>query len=234
MAYSLGIYLLNLFLAFISPKFDPSLEQDEGMEDGTAGGLPTKEEEEFRPFVRRLPEFKFWYSTTKAIAIGFLCSWFEIFNLPVFWPVLVVYWLILFGLTSKCPRGGPPASLEESGTGRWLTRCSAAADPAHDQVPLRSLHRRQDALPGRRQVVLLLLRSHTPVYSRGGPCGVFASTPFWHKRVVNHRLVPSSQRHTGALGRGAGAHRSNLVRRTRTMHDVNCTRIHSGRTLTYF
>jgi hypothetical protein len=100
-AYSLGIYLLNLFLAFLSPKFDPALEQDEGMEDGTAGDLPTKEDQEFRPFVRRLPEFKFWYSTTKAIAIGFFCSWFEIFNLPVFWPVLVVYWLILFGLTSE-------------------------------------------------------------------------------------------------------------------------------------
>jgi len=95
--------MLNLFLAFLSPKFDPSLEQDEGMEDGQAGGLPTKEEEEFRPFVRRLPEFKFWFSLTKAIAIGFVCSWFEIFNLPVFWPVLVVYWLILFGLTSEYP-----------------------------------------------------------------------------------------------------------------------------------
>jgi len=70
------------------------------MEDGTSG-LPTKEEDEFRPFVRRLPEFKFWYSTTKAIAIGFLCTWFTIFDLPVFWPVLVVYWIILFALTSK-------------------------------------------------------------------------------------------------------------------------------------
>ncbi|KAF2712631.1 rer1 protein-like protein [Pleomassaria siparia CBS 279.74] len=100
-AYSLGIYLLNLFLAFISPKFDPSLEADEGMEDGTAGNALPTQEEEFRPFVRRLPEFKFWYSTTKAVAIGFTCSWFEVFNLPVFWPVLVVYWLILFGLTMR-------------------------------------------------------------------------------------------------------------------------------------
>ena len=65
MAYSLGIYLLNLFLAFISPKFDPSLEQDEGMEDGTSG-LPSKENDEFKPFVLTLPEFKFWYSATKA------------------------------------------------------------------------------------------------------------------------------------------------------------------------
>ncbi|KAF1986960.1 rer1 protein-like protein [Aulographum hederae CBS 113979] len=99
-AYSLGIYLLNLFLAFISPKFDPSLEQDEGMEDGTSG-LPTKEEEEFRPFVRRLPEFKFWYSTTKAISLSFVCSWFSIFDLQVFWPVLVLYWLILLFLTMR-------------------------------------------------------------------------------------------------------------------------------------
>ncbi|MCJ1441464.1 MAG: hypothetical protein MMC23_001953 [Stictis urceolatum] len=99
-AYSLGIYLLNLFLAFLQPKFDPSLTQDEGLEDGE-GTLPSKADEEFRPFIRRLPEFKFWHSATRAVAIGFFCSWFEIFNVPVFWPVLVVYWIILFCLTSE-------------------------------------------------------------------------------------------------------------------------------------
>jgi len=103
-AYSLGIYLLNLFLAFLQPKFDPSLTQDEGLEDGEpATPLPTKQDDEFRPFIRRLPEFKFWHSATRAIAIGFLCCWFEIFNIPVFWPVLVVYWLVLFSLTSAFP-----------------------------------------------------------------------------------------------------------------------------------
>lgn len=98
-AYCLGIYLLNLFLAFLQPKFDPSLTQDEGIEDGQS--LPTKQDEEFRPFIRRLPEFKFWHSATRAVAISFVCSWFEVFNLPVFWPVLVVYWLILFSLTMR-------------------------------------------------------------------------------------------------------------------------------------
>lgn len=103
-AYSLGIYLLNLFLAFLQPKFDPSNEAiDNDMEDGSAGGLPTKQDEEFRPFIRRLPEFKFWYSATRAISIGFVCTWFSIFDVPVFWPVLVVYWLILFALTSTLP-----------------------------------------------------------------------------------------------------------------------------------
>ncbi|MCJ1254534.1 retention in endoplasmic reticulum protein 1 [Lignoscripta atroalba] len=101
-AYSLGIYLLNLFLAFLQPKFDPSLTQDEGLEDGDASvSLPTKQDEEFRPFIRRLPEFKFWHSATRAITIGFLCTWFEVFNVPVFWPVLVVYWIILFCLTMR-------------------------------------------------------------------------------------------------------------------------------------
>lgn len=103
-AYSLGIYLLNLFLAFISPKFDPSLESDTDMEDGMPSGtssLPTKSDEEFKPFVRRLPEFKFWHSATRAVCIAFACCWSEIFNLPVFWPVLVVYWLILVFLTMR-------------------------------------------------------------------------------------------------------------------------------------
>lgn len=74
------------------------------MEDGMPAGsssLPTKSDEEFKPFVRRLPEFKFWHSATRAVCIAFACSWSEIFNLPVFWPVLVVYWLILVFLTMR-------------------------------------------------------------------------------------------------------------------------------------
>ncbi|KAI9833675.1 MAG: hypothetical protein M1826_006766 [Phylliscum demangeonii] len=101
-AYTLGIYLLNLFLGFLQPKFDPSMEQDTEMEDGSAGGgLPTKRDEEFRPFIRRLPEFKFWYAATRALVVGFACTWFRVFDIPVFWPVLVVYWVILFTLTMR-------------------------------------------------------------------------------------------------------------------------------------
>ena len=28
-------------------------------------------------FIRRLPEFKFWHSATRAIAISFACTWFD-------------------------------------------------------------------------------------------------------------------------------------------------------------
>ncbi len=90
--YGLFIYLLNLFLAFLTPKFDPSLDDDLAAQDVEEGepGLPTsagaskgglfggrgsssnggggglmsgvfggpQPEDEFRPFIRRLPEFK--------------------------------------------------------------------------------------------------------------------------------------------------------------------------------
>jgi len=70
------------------------------MEEG-GSHLPTKSNEEFKPFVRRLPEFKFWYAATRAVVLAFCCSWSEIFNLPVFWPVLVFYWFILVVLTMR-------------------------------------------------------------------------------------------------------------------------------------
>lgn len=146
-AYALGIYLLNLFLAFLQPKFDPSNEAiDNEMEDGSAGSLPTKQDEEFRPFIRRLPEFKFWHSATRAIVIGFFCSWFEIFNVPVFWPVLVMYWFILFFLTSKCTR-----SLQADRT-PLLTKYSAETNPTHDQVPLRPLLHWKDSVQQEQRV----------------------------------------------------------------------------------
>uniref|UniRef100_A0A3B3I8B9 Protein RER1 n=2 Tax=Oryzias latipes TaxID=8090 RepID=A0A3B3I8B9_ORYLA len=94
--YALGIYHLNLFIAFLSPKVDPSLlEEDDGP------SLPTKQNEEFRPFIRRLPEFKFWHSATKGIVIAMICTFFEAFNVPVFWPILVMYFIMLFCITMK-------------------------------------------------------------------------------------------------------------------------------------
>lgn len=95
--YALGIYHLNLFIAFLSPKIDPALSDD--YEDGPE--LPTQMNEEFRPFIRRLPEFKFWYSATKAIVIAMFCTFFDAFNIPVFWPILVMYFITLFCITMK-------------------------------------------------------------------------------------------------------------------------------------
>lgn len=52
--YGLGIYILNLLIGFLSPLVDPELDPSDGPL------LPTKGSDEFKPFIRRLPEFKFW------------------------------------------------------------------------------------------------------------------------------------------------------------------------------
>lgn len=124
------IYLLNLFIAFLSPRFEPAFE-----EDGDEPGLPTKADEEFKPFVRRLPEFKFWcakryllvpsihasfafgygfamsvlirshcpcrVSAFKAVLFSLTLTMFNAFDVPVFWPILVMYFFILFTITMK-------------------------------------------------------------------------------------------------------------------------------------
>ncbi|CAE8694802.1 unnamed protein product [Polarella glacialis] len=63
--------------------------------------LPTEERGEFRPFTRKLTEFKFWVSTIRAVAIGFVMTFFSAFDLPVFWPILLAYFIVLFVLTMK-------------------------------------------------------------------------------------------------------------------------------------
>ena len=57
--------------------------------------------EEFRPFSRRLPEFKFWYASVRAVVIAFCMTFFSIFDIPVFWPILLLYFIALFFLTMK-------------------------------------------------------------------------------------------------------------------------------------
>ncbi|KAK7331020.1 hypothetical protein VNO77_25229 [Canavalia gladiata] len=94
-SYGLGIYILNLLIGFLSPQVDPEILDSEGPT------LPTSTSDEFRPFVRRLPEFKFWYSITKAFCIAFFMTFFSAFDVPVFWPILLFYWVVLFTLTMR-------------------------------------------------------------------------------------------------------------------------------------
>ncbi|KAJ6495772.1 retrieval of early ER protein Rer1 [Mycena vitilis] len=104
--YAHAIYLLNLLLAFLQPKFDPSLQEDLLADDAEEGGgetspLPSSRDDEFRPFVRRLPEWQFWLSATRATAIALFCTTSEVFDVPVYWPILVVYFFVLFALTMR-------------------------------------------------------------------------------------------------------------------------------------
>lgn len=95
--YAHGIFLLNQFLSFLTPKFDLSLQQDEENKELEAG----ERLDEFKPFIRRLPEFKFWDYSTKATLIALVSTLFNFTDIPVFWPILLVYFIIIFVLTMK-------------------------------------------------------------------------------------------------------------------------------------
>jgi hypothetical protein len=93
--YGLGIFLLNLFIGFLTPIDDLDNDLD-------GPGLPTDNDaSEFKPFARRLGEFSFWYSCIKAVLIAVAMTFFSLFDVPVFWPLLLIYFIVLFVLTMK-------------------------------------------------------------------------------------------------------------------------------------
>lgn len=100
--YALGIYYLNLLIDFLSPRIDPDFQATQDDLDPDSGpSLPTKVNDEFKPFVRRLPEFKFWYLSTRATLWSLFLSMFSMFDLPVFWPILLLYFFVLTFLTLR-------------------------------------------------------------------------------------------------------------------------------------
>ena len=54
-----------------------------------------------RPFVRKLPEFKFWVKSAKSLIVAFSMTFFPVFDVPVFWPILLMYFIMLFTMTMK-------------------------------------------------------------------------------------------------------------------------------------
>ena len=90
-AYGLGIFLLNNFIAFLSPLEDPN--------EGPT--LPQSSKEEYRPFTRRLPEFKFWLACARGTLTCIVMTFFSVFDVPVFWPILLMYFFVLFFMTMK-------------------------------------------------------------------------------------------------------------------------------------
>jgi len=92
--YGLGIYILNLLIGFLTPQ-----EDLEKLEDGPT--LPSSDRDEFKPFQRRLPEFGFWKSASRAVFFAFCCTLVPFFDVPVFWPILLLYFIVLFVLTMK-------------------------------------------------------------------------------------------------------------------------------------
>ena len=96
LTYCIGIHFLNSFMAFISPLDDP---EDELPEESSH--LPQTNSEEFRPFQRKLKEYNFWRVMFWTLLVAIICTFFEAFDLPVFWPLLLFYFVLIFILVMR-------------------------------------------------------------------------------------------------------------------------------------
>ncbi len=122
------------------------------IEEGVTSPLPSQRGDEFRPFVRRLPEWQFWcdfpfphmtaevdydcyvvrrLSTTRATVISFLMTFSAVFDVPVYWPILVMYFCVLFVLTMRRQL--------QSVRPFYLRSVRNHFTQTHDQIPLCSL-----------------------------------------------------------------------------------------------
>ena len=96
LTYCMGIHFLNSFIGFISPLDDP----EENLNEENSF-LPIRNNEEFKPFYRKLKEYQFWSGYFWILLIGIILTFFEGFDIPVFWPLLLVYFLFIFILTMR-------------------------------------------------------------------------------------------------------------------------------------
>ena len=97
LTYCIGIHFLNSFIGFISPLDDPEEEQ---LNNGDSY-LPQKNNEEFRPFQRKVKEYSFWSVMFWTFMMAIPMTFFEAFNIPVFWPLLLVYFIMIFFLIMR-------------------------------------------------------------------------------------------------------------------------------------
>ena len=97
LTYCIGIHILNSFIGFISPLEDPE-DYDLNSDDSF---LPQKNNEEFKPFQTKVKEYAFWSRVSWTFAISIILTFFKGFDIPVFWPLLLIYFFLIFGLIMK-------------------------------------------------------------------------------------------------------------------------------------
>lgn len=89
-AYGVSVHMLYLLVLVITPMSDP----EENAEDVT---LPMSEREH-RPFVPKVGEFVVWRNMMRVLFIGFFLTLFGFLDVPVFWPILLFYFITLFAV----------------------------------------------------------------------------------------------------------------------------------------
>ncbi|EPY41968.1 rer1 family-like protein [Angomonas deanei] len=93
--YGLCIHLLFLLLMLITPDSDLF---DDGPVESLLSTKSKNDPDEFRPFMPKMQEFTVWHDMFRAVLIALFLTMFNFLDIPVFWPILVIYFILLFSI----------------------------------------------------------------------------------------------------------------------------------------
>ena len=85
-SYALGLYLLSLVVEWLRP-----LQSDEEL----SRRLPISNDEDYKPFIRKLSGFNLWLRSTKAMIAAHFAICCPYLDIPEFWPLLLAYWVLM-------------------------------------------------------------------------------------------------------------------------------------------
>ena len=95
-AYCLSVYLVHGFILFATPK-DENIPDPFEADDSEYA--PANIDNNLRPFVRNMPEFSYWSFCTKLIIGSIILSFFSFTDIPVYTPILVIYFIFMIFAT---------------------------------------------------------------------------------------------------------------------------------------
>lgn len=87
--YIAGVYLLHSFVLFVTPKDSNIPDPFENDEDESYN--PKNIDNDFRPYVRKLPELLFWQSCVQIMLFAYFLTFFPFTDIPVHTPILIAY-----------------------------------------------------------------------------------------------------------------------------------------------
>ncbi|CAD8175038.1 unnamed protein product [Paramecium pentaurelia] len=95
-SYMLGIQIIQSLLRYFTPLGLPDIEDED--EDVNIQ-LPQHTDD--RPLIRSMPEIQLWEQIIFALFLSNFATYFQIFDLPVYWPFLFSYFILVMIITFK-------------------------------------------------------------------------------------------------------------------------------------
>jgi hypothetical protein len=96
--YCAAVYLLHAFILFATPKDQNIPDPFEATNEDEYN--PSNIDNDFKPYVRRLPEYSFWIFTTQIVSAAFALTLFDFTDIQVFIPILVMYFVFIVCMTA--------------------------------------------------------------------------------------------------------------------------------------